>query len=168
MSAYLISPDAYCTFKMLFKAKSGKLQIEELFRKYKFSFMTDIKEKDLSKIDRIIDFMIVQMIVANNQNIYQMYNRPDRPVDVPMNQTEIGEYLQEGLANQKWLRAAENHPQLIVKALNWYLYQTSDRQDHTPIYRLIEEINGKFAVQLVKEMPGNWQIPDTDENIKII
>ena len=168
MSAYLISPDAYCTFKMLFKAKSGELQIEELFRKYKFSFMTDIKEKDLSKIDRIIDFMIVQMIVANNQNIYQMYNRPDRPVDVPLSQAEISEYLQEGLVNQKWLRAAENHPQLIDKAHNWYLYQTSDRQDHTPIYRLIEEINGKFAVQLVKEMPGSWHIPDPDENVKII
>ncbi len=97
-----------------------------------------------------------------------MYNRPDRPVDVPMNQTEIDEYLQEGIANQKWLRIAENYPQLIVKSLNWYLYQTSDRQDHTPIYRLIEEINGKFAIQLVKEMPGNWQIPDAHENIKII
>lgn len=78
MSAYLISSDAYCTFKMLFKAKSEELQIEELFRKYKFSFMTDIQEKDLSKMDRIINFMTFQMIVANNQNIYQMYNQGER------------------------------------------------------------------------------------------
>ena len=42
MSAYLISPDAYCTFEILFRAKSGELQIEELFRKYKLSFVIDI------------------------------------------------------------------------------------------------------------------------------
>jgi hypothetical protein len=52
--------------------------------------------------------------------------------------------------------------------LDWYLYQTNDRQDHTPIYRLIEEMNGKFAVQLVKKIPGVWHTPDVDENIKII
>ena len=168
MSAYLISPDAYCTFEMLFRAKSGELQIEELFRKYKLTFAIDVNDKDLSTINRIIEFTIAQMVMANSQNIHQMYHRPDRPVDVPLSQAEISEYLQEGLVNQKWLRVAENYPQLIVKALNWYLYQTSDRQDHTPIYRLIEEINGKFAVQLVKEMPGSWHIPDPDENVKII
>jgi hypothetical protein len=97
-----------------------------------------------------------------------MYDRPDNPMDVPLSQTEAIEYLQEGLANRKWLRAVENNPQLIVKALNWYLYQTNDLQDHTPIYRLIEEMNGKYAVQLVKEMPGVWHIPDVDENTKII
>jgi hypothetical protein len=168
MSAYLISPDAYCTFEMLFRAKSAELKIEELFRKYKYTFVLNTNEIDLSKINRIIEFMIAQMVMANSQNIYQMYNRPDNPMDVPLSQAEVKEYLQEGLANRKWLRAVENNPQLIVKALSWYLHQTSDRQDHTPIYRLIEEINGKFAVQLVKEMPGNWQIPNADENIKII
>jgi hypothetical protein len=168
MSAYLISPDAYCTFGMLFRAKSGELQIEELFRKYKLTFVIDVKEKDLSTINRIVEFMIAQMVMANSQNIYQMYNCPDNPVDLPFSQVGAKEYIEEGCANQKWLRAAENHPQLIVKTLSWYLYQTRERQSHTSIYRLIEEINGKFAVELVKEMPGNWNIPDFDENTKII
>ena len=168
MSAYLISPDAYCTLEILLRTKSGELQIEELFRKYKLSFVIDVNDQDLSTINRIVRFMIAQMVMANGQNIHQMYNRSDRPVNVPLSHWEINEYLKEGLVNQKWLRLAESHPQLIVKALNWYLYQTSDRQEHTSIYRLIEEINGKFAVQLVKEMPGNWEIPDADENIKII
>ena len=62
--------------------------------------MTDIKEKDLSTIDGIIDFTIAQMLIANGQNIYRLYNRPDRSVYIPINQTEINEYLQEGLVNK--------------------------------------------------------------------
>jgi hypothetical protein len=168
MSAYLISPDAYYTFEMLFRTKLKELQIEELFGKYKPEFDLDANQLDLSELNRIVQFIIAQMVMANSQNIYQMYDRPDNPMDVPLSQTEAIEYLQEGLANRKWLRAVENNPQLIVKALNWYLYQTNDLQDHTPIYRLIEEMNGKYAVQLVKEMPGVWHIPDVDENTKII
>jgi hypothetical protein len=103
MSAYLISSDAYFTFEMLFRAKSAELQLEELFIKYKYTFVLNTNEIDLSKINRIIEFMIAQMVMANSQNIYQMYNRPDNPMDVPLSQAEVKEYLQEGLANRKWL-----------------------------------------------------------------
>lgn len=168
MSAYLINPDAYCTLKVLFRTQSKELQVEGLFSKYKPEFELDADEIDLSKLNRIIQFIVTQMVIANSQNIYQMYDRPDNPIDVPRSQGEVSEYLQEGLDNRKWLRAVENNPQLIVKALNWYLYQTNDRQDRTPIYRLIEEMNGKYAVQLVKKMPGVWHIPDVDENTSIL
>lgn len=118
MSAYLISPDAYCTFKMLFRTQSKELQVEGLFSKYKPEFELDADEIDLSKLNRIIQFIVTQMVIANSQNIYQMYDRPDNPMDVPRSQEEVSEYLQEGLDNRKWLRAVENNPQLIVKALN--------------------------------------------------
>jgi hypothetical protein len=169
MSAYLISPDAYATFATLFKNEFDLLRIQIIFDKYQAEFIkAGVLEKCPDKPARLIEFMISQMVATNSQNIHQMYDREDRPMDVPLTDREIKAYLLDGCCNQRWLRAVENNHQLIVKALNWYLYQTNDRQDHTPIYRLIEEMNGKFAVQLVKKMPGVWHIPDFGENTNII
>ncbi|WP_373544872.1 hypothetical protein [Chamaesiphon sp.] len=107
------------------------------------------------------------MIIANAQNVNRIrsdFNFTDR---LPTTKQLAKNYLSSGLCNHRWLGTVETSKQLIVKAFDWYLSQSFapgrasliNTQSDAAICQLIEEINGKYAVELVKQLPGAWRIP---------
>ncbi len=156
---YLISPDAYATFSRVFRYHYFDL-VRSALLKYgsRFIHLNSIEE-DRFNHQKISDFLVIYMIIANARNVERISSDPNFIGELPTTDRLAQNYLSSGSCNHRWLEEVETSKQLIVKAFDWYLSQSIDTQSDSAICQLIEEINGKYAVELVKQMPGSWLIP---------
>jgi hypothetical protein len=167
MSAYLLSPDAYSTFRQLLKYNYFDLNLQYILSKYQSKLINrSLPRNDLFRIEVIANWIVIHMVIANAKNVERMspdFYRLDR---LPININLAEDYFYSGDTNHRWLGEAQINRQLIVKAFDWYLTQVEDTQSQTIVFQLIEEINGKYAIKIVKQMPGAWRIPNCNRRLE--
>lgn len=169
MSAYLISADGYATFETIFRSEFNALDLERLFIKYQSKFaQSEPLDRNLYGVKSISNFLVAKMVNANSQNIHYLYDDRCNENEIIFNTEQAKRFVRSGSPNRAWLKAVEINKQLIVKAIDWWQYQTCDGEIESPIYQLLDEAIGQYAVSLVKEMPGNWYIPRLDEATSIV
>lgn len=163
MSAYLISADGYATFIIIFKAEFDPLDLSNLLYKYRERFIESESEKlDFTSNSKICNFLVAKMVNANSQNIIDLYGDRCSESEIILTTEQGREFVRSGTPNLRWLKSADINKQLIVKAISWWQYQTCDGEAaELPVYKLLDEAVSKYAVDLVKDMPGDSHIPES-------
>lgn len=164
MCCYLLSANAYATFARLLKYHYFDLDLQYILLKYESKF-TDVQliKENRADLEKVSNFLVVRMIVANARNVDLIRSDFDFTDRLPTTEQLATDYLSSGFCNHQWLGSVETSKQLIVKAFDWYLSQSIDTQSDAPICKLIEEVNGKYAIEIVKQMPGACRIPSVHD-----
>jgi hypothetical protein len=155
MSVIHCTPDFYATLLVLFQKHRCELGLSDFFTKHFFAGkFTD----GLEYSEEICEIIIRKMIVENSCCYCQRY--PEHMPECLINdEKSAGDYLQYGKINKEYLKLAEEKPELLAQAINFWLYNTEESKTGSNVYKMILD-TGK--------MPYIWGIPYPGEDIKIM